>query len=81
MQFTTVLKNSHLIDYAEVEELAKEHKPKIIIAGGSAVPRQIDFGAFKKIADAVGAILHVDMAHFAGLVAAGEHPNPLELLM
>ena len=73
-----VKEDSHLIDYAEVEELAKEHKPKIIIAGGSAVPRQIDFGAFKKIADAVGAILHVDMAHFAGLVAAGEHPNPLE---
>ena len=73
-----VKEDSHLIDYAEVEELAKEHMPKIIIAGGSAVPRQIDFGAFKKIADAVGAILHVDMAHFAGLVAAGEHPNPLE---
>ena len=73
-----VKEDSHLIDYAEVEELAKEYKPKIIIAGGSAVPRQIDFGAFKKIADAVGAILHVDMAHFAGLVAAGEHPNPLE---
>ena len=73
-----VKEDSHLIDYAEVEELAKEHKPKIIIAGGSAVPRQIDFGTFKKIADAVGAILHVDMAHFAGLVAAGEHPNPLE---
>ena len=73
-----VKEDSHLIDYAEVEELAKEHKPKIIIAGGSAVPRQIDFGAFKKIAEAVGALLHVDMAHFAGLVAAGEHPNPLE---
>jgi len=56
--------------------LAKEHKPKLIFAGGSAVPRQIDFERFRKIADMVGAYLHVDMAHFAGLVAADEHPSP-----
>ncbi len=73
-----VTEDTHLIDYDEVEKLAIEHKPKIIIAGGSAVPRQIDFKVFRTIADKVGAILHVDMAHFSGLVAAGEHPNPLE---
>ena len=66
----------NLIDYDQVEALAKEHKPKLIFAGGSAVPRQIDFERFRKIADMVGAYLHVDMAHFAGLVAADEHPSP-----
>ncbi|MCQ0989475.1 serine hydroxymethyltransferase [Jiella marina] len=65
-----------LIDYDQVESLAKEHKPAVIIAGGSAYSRQIDFARFRKIADEVGAILWVDMAHFAGLVAAGHHPSP-----
>src|SRR5215813_13912230 len=65
------------IDYDEVERLAGEHKPKLIIAGGSAIPRIIDFARFRKIADGVGAYLMVDMAHFAGLVAAGVHPSPL----
>ncbi|TNJ43982.1 serine hydroxymethyltransferase [Phaeobacter sp. B1627] len=65
-----------LIDYDEVEALAIEHQPKMIIAGGSAIPRIIDFARFRAIADKVGAYLHVDMAHFAGLVAAGEHPSP-----
>jgi glycine hydroxymethyltransferase len=65
------------IDFDEVERLAREHKPRVIITGGSAYPRQIDFARFRAIADEVGAILHVDMAHFAGLVAAGEHPSPL----
>ena len=67
-----------LIDYDEVEAQAKAHKPRMIIAGGSAYPRIIDFKAFRQIADSVGAMLLVDMAHFAGLVAAGEYPNPLE---
>jgi glycine hydroxymethyltransferase len=71
-----VRKQDSLIDYDEIAALAKEHQPKMIIAGGSAIPRQIDFAKFREIADSVGAILHVDMAHFAGLVAAGEHPNP-----
>ena len=66
----------NLIDYDQVEALAKEHLPKLILAGGSAVPRQIDFKKFREIADMVGAYLHVDMAHFAGLVAANEHPSP-----
>ena len=65
------------IDYDEVEALAREHRPRLIIAGGSAYPRIIDFERFRRIADAAGARLHVDMAHFAGLVAAGVHPNPL----
>ena len=65
------------IDFDEVESLARQHKPKLIIAGGSAYPRVIDFARFRKIADAVGAIFQVDMAHFAGLVAAGVHPSPL----
>jgi glycine hydroxymethyltransferase len=69
---------THLIDFDEVERLAKEHRPKIIIAGGSAYPRIIDFARFRAIADEVGAIFHVDMAHFAGLVAGGVPPNPLE---
>ncbi len=68
----------HLIDYDEVERLAIEHKPQLIFAGGSAYPRIIDFARFRAIADKVGAYLHVDMAHFAGLVAAGLHPSPLE---
>lgn len=66
------------IDYEKVYELAMEHKPKIIVAGASAYPRTIDFKKFREIADACGAILMVDMAHIAGLVAAGEHPNPVE---
>ena len=65
------------IDYDEVEALAKEHKPVLIICGGSAYPREIDFARFRAIADKVGALFMVDMAHFAGLVAAGEHPSPL----
>jgi len=73
-----VQKDSGLIDYDEVERLALENKPKLIIAGGSAYPRIIDFARFRSIAEKVGAYLMVDMAHFAGLVAAGEHPNPLE---
>ena len=68
--------DDHRIDFDQVEALAKDHKPKLIIAGGSAYPRHIDFARFRAIADEVGAILMVDMAHFAGLVAAGEHPTP-----
>ena len=67
-----------LVDMDEVARLAEEHKPKLIVAGWSAYPRQLDFAAFREIADSVGAKLMVDMAHFAGLVAAGEHPNPVE---
>ncbi len=74
----SVHEDDHLIDMEEVARLAEEHKPKIIIAGGSAYSRVIDFAAFRKIADDVGAILMVDMAHFAGLVAAGLYPNPLD---
>ncbi|WP_265570468.1 serine hydroxymethyltransferase [Sphingomicrobium nitratireducens] len=70
-------KDTHLIDFDEVEALAREHKPKLIIAGGSAYPRTIDFKRFREIADEVGAYFQVDMAHFAGLVAAGLHPSPL----
>jgi glycine hydroxymethyltransferase len=66
-----------LCDMDEVERLAREHRPKVIVAGWSAYPRQLDFAAFREIADGVGARLMVDMAHFAGLVAAGEHPNPV----
>ena len=73
----TVRRQDHRIDMDEVESLAKTHKPKLIIAGGSAYPRVIDFARFRKIADEIGAIFVVDMAHFAGLVAGGEHPNPL----
>lgn len=72
-----VCADTHLIDYDQVEALAIEHKPTLIIAGGSAFPRQIDFPRFREIADKVGAKLHVDMAHIAGLVAAGLHPSPL----
>ncbi len=73
-----VREDTALIDYDEVEKLAVENKPKLIIAGGSAYPRIIEFDKFKKIADKVGALLLVDMAHFAGLVATGFYPNPLE---
>ena len=73
-----VNKETTLIDFKEVEELAIKNKPKLIIAGGSAYPRIIDFKKFKEIADKVGAHFLVDMAHFAGLVATGVYPNPLE---
>jgi glycine hydroxymethyltransferase len=66
------------IDYDEVERLAREHRPKMIVAGGSAYPRTLDFARFRQAADAVGAVLMVDMAHISGLVAAGLHPNPCE---
>ncbi|MEU4930773.1 serine hydroxymethyltransferase [Streptomyces yokosukanensis] len=66
-----------LVDMAELERLAKEHRPKVIIAGWSAYPRELDFAEFRRIADEVGAYLWVDMAHFAGLVAAGLHANPV----
>ncbi len=72
-----VRKEDLLVDMDEVAALAEEHKPKLIVAGWSAYPRQLDFAAFRQIADSVGAKLMVDMAHFAGLVAAGEHPNPV----
>jgi glycine hydroxymethyltransferase len=72
-----VREDDHLIDYDEVESLAKEHKPPLIIAGGSAYPRIIDFKRFREVADAVGAYLLVDMAHISGLVAGGVHPSPL----
>ncbi|PIB25916.1 serine hydroxymethyltransferase [Amylibacter kogurei] len=71
-----VRKQDSLLDYDQVQALADEHKPKMIIAGGSAIPRQVDFAKMREIADSVGAYLFVDMAHFAGLVAAGEHPSP-----
>ena len=71
-----VRREDHLVDFEQVERLAKEHRPKLMIAGGSAYPRHLDFARFRSIADEVGAILMVDMAHFAGLVAAGEHPAP-----
>jgi glycine hydroxymethyltransferase len=73
-----VTREDERIDYAELARLAEEHKPKLIIAGGSAYPRIIDFARFRKIADSVGAILLVDMAHFSGLVAAGLYPNPCQ---
>lgn len=66
-----------LVDYDEVAKLAREHQPRMIVAGWSAYPRQLDFARFRAIADEVGALLLVDMAHFAGLVAAGLHPNPV----
>ncbi|AHI01474.1 serine hydroxymethyltransferase [Kutzneria viridogrisea] len=72
-----VRESDYQVDMAEVERLAREHKPKMIVAGWSAYPRQLDFAAFRRIADEVGAYLMVDMAHFAGLVAAGLHPNPV----
>jgi glycine hydroxymethyltransferase len=73
-----VRREDEQIDYDELARLADEHKPKMIIAGGSAYPRIIDFAKFRQIADAVGAVFLVDMAHFSGLVAAGVHPNPCQ---
>lgn len=73
-----VRKEDGLIDFEQVERLAVENKPKLIIAGGSAYPRAVDFAKFREIADKVGALLMVDMAHFAGLVAGGVHENPLK---
>jgi glycine hydroxymethyltransferase len=73
-----VRKEDERIDYDEVARLADEHKPKLIVAGGSAYPRIIDFARFRQIADATGALFMVDMAHFSGLVAAGVHPNPCD---
>jgi glycine hydroxymethyltransferase len=73
-----VRRDDQQIDYDELEKLAHQHKPRLIIAGGSAYPRTIDFARFRAICDAVGAYLMVDMAHFAGLVAGGAHPSPLE---
>lgn len=72
-----VSRETQMIDYDEVEKIALECKPQLIIAGGSAIPREIDFKRFREIADKVGAYLMVDMAHFAGLVAGGVHPSPL----
>jgi glycine hydroxymethyltransferase len=72
-----VRQDDHLVDMEEVERLAQEHRPQLIIAGWSAYPRQLDFAEFRRIADSVGAYLMVDMAHFAGLVAAGLHPSPV----
>jgi len=73
-----VSRNTEMIDYDEIASLAKKHKPKMILAGASAYPRSLDFKAFRRIADSVGAFLFVDMAHIAGLVAAGLHQNPVE---
>ncbi|MCW2926270.1 MAG: glyA, partial [Thermoleophilia bacterium] len=70
-----VSRDSHLIDFDQVLRLAKEHRPKLIVAGGSAYPRVIDAARFREVADEVGALLMIDMAHFAGLVAAGVHPD------
>jgi glycine hydroxymethyltransferase len=75
-----VRRDDHRIDMEEVRKLAQEHKPKVIVAGGSAYPRIIDFRAFREIADSVGAKLMVDMAHFAGLVAGGVHPSRSTLI-
>src|SRR5689334_1216972 len=72
-----VRREDYLCDMEEVERLADEHRPKVIVAGWSAYPRHLDFAAFREIADEVGAYLWVDMAHFAGLVAAGLHPSPV----
>jgi glycine hydroxymethyltransferase len=73
-----VRREDEIIDYDELRRLAEEHRPKMIIAGGSAYPRIIDFARFREAADAVGALLLVDMAHFSGLVAAGLYPNPCD---
>lgn len=72
-----VSEDTEVIDYDVVADLARQHKPRMILAGASAYPRQIDFNAFRSIADEVGALLMVDMAHFAGLVAGGVHPSPI----
>jgi glycine hydroxymethyltransferase len=77
MAFYGVNKNTEKLDYDEIQKQAKKHKPKMIIAGASAYPRTIDFNKFRQICDEVGAILMVDMAHIAGLVAAGVHPSPV----
>jgi len=74
-----VTREGQTIDFEEVERLAVEHRPKMIVVGASAYPRTIDFAAFRRIADKVGAVVMVDMAHIAGLVAAGLHPNPVPL--
>jgi glycine hydroxymethyltransferase len=73
-----VRRDDHRIDYDELERLANEHRPKLLLAGGSGYPRIIDFARFRAIADSVGAFLMVDMAHFSGLVAGKAHPNPLD---
>ena len=73
-----VRRDDHRIDYDDVARMADQHKPKVIVAGGSAYSRIIDFKKFREIADSVGAALMVDMAHFAGLVAGGPYPNPLD---
>jgi len=73
-----VRRDDERIDYDEVDRLAREHKPRMIVTGGSAYPRTLDFARFRRIAGEVGAVLLVDMAHFSGLVAAGLHPNPCE---
>jgi glycine hydroxymethyltransferase len=73
-----VRRDDHRIDYDELQRLAREHNPKLIVAGGSGYPRVLDFARFRAIADSVGAFLMVDMAHFAGLVAGNAHPNPLD---
>jgi len=72
-----VTREDSLVDMDEVADLAREHRPKLIIAGWSAYPRHLDFARFREIADEVGALLMVDMAHFAGLVAGGAHPSPV----
>src|SRR5881398_361061 len=72
-----VRESDHRLHMDDVAAAAREHQPKMIVAGWSAYPRQLDFAAFREVADSVGAVLVVDMAHFAGLVAAGEHPNPV----
>ena len=73
-----VSRETNMVDYDEVRELARVHRPKLIVCGGSAYPRTVDTGEFRRIADEVGALLMCDMAHFSGLVAAGLHPNPVE---
>src|SRR6185312_10430497 len=73
-----VRREDEIIDYDQLARLADEHKPKMIIAGASAYPRIIDFKKFREVADSVGAIFLVDMAHFSGLVAAGVYPNPCD---
>lgn len=74
-----VNEKTHLLDFDQISKLAKEHKPKLIVAGASAYPREIKHGHFKEIADSIGAKLFVDMAHYAGLVAGGVHDNPVEV--
>jgi len=73
-----VSRETNVVDYDDVLQLAKEHRPKLIICGGSAYPRTVEADKFREIADEVDALLLCDMAHFAGLVAAGLHPNPVE---